>query len=131
MVQQRRRAWADELYDELINSGSEMVIRNLLGNLQAADTKTSVRLILQMTIWFAALSENEGAQVIDVGVGVVSSDAFTSGSVALPNPATETDVPTLGWVYRTRGVVSQSLPTGGTPTAMWRQDMHVSVDIRA
>ena len=131
MTSRRSRAWADQLYSNLLTDGGELTITDLLTGLDAVETKTVVRLILAMTISIPALSENEGAQIIDVGVGVVSADAFAAGSTALPNPQTESDVPTQGWLYRTRGIVSQALPTGGTPTAMWRETMTVNVDIRS
>ena len=47
---------------------------------------------------------DDGVMAIDVGIGVVSTEAFTAGVV--PDPQTSSDYPTLGWLYRTRDPLS-------------------------
>jgi len=98
--------------------------------LPPAETKTVTRLIVDLEVGMQATSESEGEMVIDVGVGVCSDEAFVLGSTAIPDPNIEGDYPMNGWLYIATGWVTQSLPTGGTPTAMWRTNAVFKADIR-
>ena len=126
----RNRAWADSLFSDLVTPGTS-VIKNLLVGAPTVDTLTAVRIIGDIEVTTQTLSEVEHMETIDVGVGVASAEAFAVGASALPDPDDSADYPPRGWLYVARRVVSQSIPTGGTPTAMWRKDAVFAFDLRA
>ncbi len=104
---------------------------DLLANAPTVDTLTVVRIIGYLDCGRVSTNEVESIQAIDVGIGVASSEAFTIGVTALPSPAVATEYPSRGWLYRSRRVEGQALPTGGSPTAMWRQRALFQFDARA
>ena len=95
------------------------------------DTLTAIRLIVGVQLYTPDTSEEELEQIIDVGVGVCSVEAFNVGVTALPDPNTVGDYPPRGWLWVDRYLVLQALPTGATPTAMWRIQPRIQVDMRA
>ena len=131
MPQSRNRAWADITIDEGITSSGGRVIKNLLVNAPTVDTLTAVRILGEISFHVQTLSEIEFMQHIDLGIGVASLEAFNVGVTALPDPLTSTEYPPRGWLYIARRVVTQSLPTGGTPTAMYRETARFMFDLRA
>jgi len=126
----RRLAWADTRYlDTVIDAGNE--IDDLLAVLANVETKTVVRIIIDVWSSGTSTSETEFDNVMSLGIGVAAQEAFDVGVTALPDPNVVTDVPSRGWLYVAEKPVMQSLPTGGTPTAMWRQNAHFSEDLKA
>ena len=131
MTTRRPRTWADRLYtDQGIASGS-VFIDNLLTNAPTRDTITVARLIGKLQVHTASTDETESSQIIDLAIGVSSVEAFNLGATALPDPNTEGDYPPRGWLYATRVYYEQTLPTGGTPTAMWRVLPVIEFDLGA
>ena len=131
MTTRRPRVWSDILYRVLtIASGGESVL-SLGTELEDSDTKTIVRLIVDLQASLDEVSEVETTQLITMGVGVASDTAFGVGITALPSPESVADYPREGWLYRSAKPVLQTLPTGGTPTAMWRDSPQFQVDLRA
>ena len=126
----RHRAWADERFALTLVPGTPQ-FRDLLQNSPTSDTLTAVRIIGHLQVMTPVLSEVENSQTIDLGIGVASTDAIAVGATALPAPNIELDFPPRGWLYRAQRTVLQSLPTGGTPTAMWRIDALFEFDLRA
>jgi len=127
----RRRAWADTRFAFTnINNGGELTLTDLLADLAATETKTVSRLLLDFECVIGSLSEVETTQIVDVGIGVCSSEAFSVGTTAVPDPAATDEYPVRGWVYVATKAVQQSLPTGGTPTAMWRARAVFHADLR-
>ena len=102
----RRRAWADTIVNEAISSGGQ-IIENLLANAPTVDTLTVSRMVGYLEVTPIITSEVEYMQIIDVGIGVVSVDAFAAGAGSLPNPTVETDYPSLGWLYAARRMTWQ------------------------
>ncbi len=127
-MSQRNRAWADVRLAESIGSGSN-VLTDLLGGAPTVDTLTVVRIVGEIRVYITPTSENELDQFIDIGIGVTSSQAFGTAG-ATPDLKT-LGFPPRGWLYKATDHVLQSLPTGGTPTAMWRQDAVFKFDLRA
>ena len=125
----RRRAWADQLVAAVIIGATELKL-DLLADLAASDTKTITRILVDLWAVLGSTDETEGMNVVDLGIGVCSAEAFALGATAMPDPNTQGDYPTLGWIYAAREVVQQTLPTGGTPTAMYRQIGHFKADLR-
>jgi len=94
----RRRIWADRVIDLLITSGGQTIPIDLLVDLPEDDVKTVTCIIGRITSVYA---DPDGAlttsQRIDMGIGVASREAFTAGIV--PDPATQADYPTQGWLW--------------------------------
>ncbi len=128
-TQRRRRAWADTLLATSIATGAT-TISNLLSGAPTMDTLTAVRIIGYLEFYGSELNETECDQMVDIGVGVSSAEAFNVGSTALPDPTTSGDYPPRGWLYVARRHALQTLPTGGTPTAMYRQNANFDFDVR-
>jgi len=130
MVSRRRVAWCDTLLQTGILDAA-ILLENLLVNAPASDTMTVTRIIGDFTVEVPALSEVEIGSSVDVGIGVINTEAFDLGTgVGIPNPTVEDSTPPRGWLYAMRHTVKQSLPTGGTPTAMWRERAHFQFDLR-
>ena len=130
MPSSRNRAWADTLIEELITPGTA-IITDLLVGAPTVDTLTAVRIVGEMFCVTQTLSEIEHLETIDMGIGVSSREAFNVGVTGLPDVNNAADYPPRGWLYVARSVVQQSLPTGGTVTAMWRERAHFKFDLRA
>ena len=131
MVMRRRRAWADTRFSfTSISTGGELSPTDLLAGLADTETKTVSRILVDLEVGLGALSEVEGTQVIDLGIGVCSAEAFAVGITAIPDPQSVGDYPQAGWVYVATKWVQQALPTGGTPTAMWRRSAVFQADLR-
>ena len=96
--------WHDELVNTAIASGAQG-IRDVMGNLSQDETRgsTIVRVILDLDISASPTNGVIGTQMVDIGLGVVSEDAFAASAV--PDPSTETDRPPRGWLFRTRCVI--------------------------
>ena len=127
----RRLAWADFLYsDESVASGSGAVDNLLASGVEESDTITIACIVMGVQLHITAATETELTAIVDVGIGVASVEAFNIGLTALPDPNTAGDYPPRGWLYVGRYLVQQSLPTGGTPTAMWRVMPRIDLDLR-
>ena len=99
--------WIDSLLDSAIASGGQ-VIPSLLGALTQINTRgiTIERVILDLWIIPSMLAGTNAAQILDVGIGVVTQDAVAAGAV--PDPNTSADRPARGWLYRTRCLIIDS-----------------------
>ncbi len=128
MVLRRRRAWGDTRFADLpLGAGTRK--DDLLVGLAVTETKTVTRVIGDFSLNGAAVDENEYSVTIDVGIGVTSREAFDLET--LPDPDAVADYPMNGWLYVATQICYQALPTGATPTAMWRKDARFTFDIRA
>ena len=61
---------------------------------------TLIRTILRLDIAATVRDSGEGDQLVTLGIGVVSQEAFAA--LTLPEPGTGLDFPIKGWVYRAR-----------------------------
>ena len=105
----RRRAWADALLDEDLGSGQLNI--DLLASAPAVDTITTARLIGRIQVVPVALDATDDAiQIIDMGIQVVTAEAFAAAVV--PDPFTQADAPARGWLWRTRMVMLKQNSTG-------------------
>ncbi len=97
----RRLAWADRLFSTDILTGAQLIL-DLLSTAPDLDTITATRLIGRMLFHPNTLTgtPNRGVATMDVGIGVVSEEAFLAGVV--PDPLSEAEAPARGWLYRTR-----------------------------
>ncbi len=96
----RNRAWADTrvLSSTIANSGRS--ITNLLVDAPTVDTLTAVRIVGSLHAHFDFTSNPvDGEQIIDIGIGVASLEAFNVGFTALPSPRESDEYPPRGWLY--------------------------------
>jgi len=114
-----------------VSSASFIVDDILSGSAsEGSDTITVTRLVGVVNMFTSSTNEVEYTQEVDLGIGVASKEAFLVGGTALPDPNVAGDYPARGWLYISREVAQQAIPTGGTPTAMYRQNIRFQFDIR-
>ena len=109
----RRRAWRDIRINLSLNSGAGITPIDLLVDAPDIDVSTVTRIIGDLV----AFPDDRNAAVdgvaqLDLGIGVVSQEAFTAGVV--PDPNVQAEYPTLGWVYITTQVVIMNNSSGTT-----------------
>ena len=119
----RRTRWLDTLIGQGVSSGSQAAIE-LQQSAADIDVRewTVTRLIGTISLSSATVAGAWGTQRCDMGIGVISREAVNAGS--FPDPNDENDLPSSGWMWRTRAVPMQN----GTGTAIVT---HVNFDIRA
>ncbi len=129
MVSPRRRlAWADTRLTTTLGSASGTLISNLLTNAPTVDTLTVNRIIVDLRVFQSPVGDTEQAQVIDLGIGVSSTEAFNIGASALSAPFNDNEYPPRGWLYVATAVALQARPTN---EGIWRQDAVFKADLRA
>ena len=98
----RNRAWADQVFDQVIIAASSFH-SNLLANAPTVDTLTAVRIVGDLRVFQnSTVTMSDSAMVIDVGIGVTSTEAFAAGAASLPSPVVSTEYPPRGWLYVAR-----------------------------
>ena len=130
MASTRNRAWADlRLVAETLNlTGS--LLDNLLEVAPTVDTLTAVRIVGDLTVEFDPTStHSDQLNVIDVGIGVASQEAFALGTTALPDPRTQADYPPRGWLYINTQPVMNSIDA--TNQAIATRPARFQFDIRS
>jgi len=95
-----RTFWVDTLHNDVISSGGQLLATLVGQTLQELRNATILRTIVCHDYSYAVHDSGEGAQIIDVGIGITSQEAFAAGVV--PDPVSAGDVPTRGWMYRCR-----------------------------
>ena len=125
----RPRAWADKVLESSLAEDGILQV-DLLENAPTSDTLTVARIILDIEVALTSTNENECTQTLDLVIGVASVEAFAvASSAGLPQPDVATAYPPRGWLYASRRILQQALPTGGTPTAMYRTNAVFREDI--
>ena len=100
MASTRNRAWADVRIptESLTITGS--LLKNLLVDAPTVDTLTAVRIVGDLTVEFDPTStHSDQLNIIDVGIGVASLEAFNLGTTALPASRAQDEYPPRGWLY--------------------------------
>ncbi len=77
-----------------------------------ADAFTVLRMLGEYTVFPTSVPAAADALEFCVGIGVVSSDAATLGSTAMPDPCDEPDYPWLYWASHPLGYNSNVLNDG-------------------
>ncbi len=103
----RATEWQDTLISQTVVSAGQTVF-SLMGDIAQREQRglTVIRTLIRLSTHSSSIAGAYGVQLLDIGIGVTSQEAFTAGIV--PDPATALDKPRLGWVYRTRHAVSQN-----------------------
>ena len=118
MSSRRRRrgsTWVDTLFDTTTQDGTPDVI-DLMGSISTDEARgwTLVRTLVELAIIPAVPGAADGQQVVDLGLGVTSREAFLASAV--PDPNVSGDQTTRGWVWRHRCLVLQDTAGALTPT---------------
>ena len=120
----RRRLWETLGHAATIANGAQTFV-DLLQNIPDTEQMglTVTRLLFDM--WFTpdVGTGADGAQMVDVGIGLVSEEAFNAG--ILPDPNQNADQPVTGWLFKARTVVQVMV----SPDAVLGG--HMQVDLRA
>ena len=101
-----RTFWSDTLMNLAVGSGSQNSV-SLVTDFSNEEMRlaqlTLLRTIIGIDVGHSVHDSGEGSQIIDLGIGVTSQEAFAAGS--LPDPKVGSDHPTRGWIFRARGRV--------------------------
>ena len=96
----RNRSWADSRFLAATLAINAEVHTNLLANAPTVDTLTAVRIVGDLIVEFDPTStHSDQLNLVEVGIGVTSTEAFAAGSASLPSVASETEYPPRGWLY--------------------------------
>ncbi len=97
------RIWIDTGLGLVVASAGQANV-SLMTGVSATQTRfdrmTLLRTILGFDIAYAVRDSGEGSQLVSIGIGVTSQEAFAAGS--LPDPEVDGDFPARGWVWRNR-----------------------------
>jgi len=123
--QGRKTEWIDTLVSGVVSSAGQVrdsLLSDYISNELAGWTLT--RQLVH--IWYATDS-TQGSFLkagIDVGVGLVTQEAFAAGIV--PDPGTEGDRPVLDWVWRDRLMIMSN-----TDVTVRMPQIELRLDIRS
>jgi len=99
-----KTVWIDTLLNMQVATGAQARQSIMTAGITAQDVRltgmTLLRTIIGLDIAHLVHDSGEGSQIVDLGIGVSSQEAVDAGVIA--DPATETDFPVRGWIYRGR-----------------------------
>ncbi len=127
MVMRRRRAWADTRFSGQLLVASGTTKDDLLAGLSPSDVKTVTRILVDLYMAYPVGNDVavDRENSIDVGIGVVSQEAFDLET--LPDMNAVADYPQQGWVYIATAPVWRTSMAG----AFVAESAHFKADIRA
>ena len=100
------RLWIDTAGSLTLSSGSGTAQISLMTDVTRQETRlaqmTLLRTIIGLNIGNTVHDSGEGSQLISIGIGVVSQEAFALGTTATPSPHLDNNFPPRGWVWRAR-----------------------------
>ena len=97
--------WSDRLINLVVPSGGQTVVGlTFFGGIADLERRTErftlLRTILRLDLMSTVRDSGEGDQLVTAGIGVGALEAVDAGVV--PDPDTESEYPSDGWVWRTR-----------------------------
>ena len=99
-----RTVWFDTLVNLVATNGSGASALSLHSELNRDEQRLSgmtlLRTIVGLDIAHQIHDSGEGSQLVDLGIGIASQEAFSADVV--PDPNTSTEHPPRGWVWRYR-----------------------------
>ena len=97
-----RRLWIDSRIRMTLAGGGTSNDQSLMTGVAAITTRMSqmtlLRTIVGFDIAYSVHDSGEGSQLVSVGMGVASQEAFAVGSFS--DSDVDTDFPTRGWIWR-------------------------------
>jgi len=115
----RRRAWADTRLANFLAAGGVQNKFDLLVDLAPTETKTVTRILVDLLFAYQGVDTHRVAS-IDLGIGVVSREAFDLGT--FPDANTASDYPQNGWLYVATKRV-QFVPSAWMDPAVFTADL--------
>ena len=98
-----RTLWLDTALNNDVASGAELLV-SLMTGLTAVQTRfdqmTLMRTLIGIDCGYTVHDAGEGSQQFDAGIAIADQVSFAAGSV--PDPQTQGEFPTRGWVWRAR-----------------------------
>ena len=100
----RKASWFDTIPAVAPASGAQSII-SLMGGVLPLDSRgyTLTRTIVDVNL-APPTAVSDGQQIVSMGIGLVSQEAFVAGVV--PDPNVALDRPARGWVWRTQVIVA-------------------------
>ncbi len=93
--------WIDSHLNVTTVSGDKKE-NSLMTGFSPGDTRlarmTLLRTIIGLDVAYTVHDSGEGSQLMSMGIGIATNEAFTAGSLPLPNLATS--FPRLPWIWR-------------------------------
>ena len=110
MPGRRQTVWTDALVSIFIAEGAQAAVNILASTSVSTSGATLIRTVYDLFWTSETVAGPWGVSHEDYGIGVESVEAFNAA--AHPDPNTDGDFPTRGWVLRGRMVSSQSVGGG-------------------
>ena len=109
----RPRVWVDTQVNGNLVAGAETLIDLLLSQVVDSQVRTVVRWIGRIRVFPTNVANSViSAQLVSLGIGITSRDAFAAAGGAVPSPAVLTEFPTQGWVIREQAVMINQQDSG-------------------
>ena len=100
------RLWLDTAATLIVAGGGAQNFKSLMTSVTGVQTAlaqmTLLRTIVGINIGLTIHDAGEGSQLVSVGIGIASQEAFAAGLGALSDPELDADFPTRGWIWRSR-----------------------------
>ena len=114
--------WVDTVVNLEVSDGAS-IQTSLVTGLAPVNTRgmTVIRTILSLGLYSNTIAGAWGVQLVSLGIGITSQEAFAAG--VLPDPDVATDKPPRGWMWRHVTLAEQN----GAGTMIVH---HMTADIR-
>ena len=100
----RLTEWGEGPFNVLPQSITSAGVITIAGGQEATIKSTLVRIRGEISLWLEAVGTiGDGYAEVDVGIGIVSADAFTAGAASMPSPALDKDWP--WWWHSSMGAI--------------------------
>jgi len=107
----RPLAWGDTHVQQALVTATQVNLDLLLA-LTPSDTVTVTRIIGRLAVYSDDLdSVADSGMRIDIGIQVVTAQAFAAGGASVPSVAVATETPARGWLMKDRLLFMQAVGT--------------------
>ena len=107
MANRRRRQWLDFTIVEDTPSGSQDSNALIRGDIEDTKGMTLIRIVIGLNIIPTTfVGDSVDAQLVTLGIGMMSLEATAAG--LFPDPQNETEQPVTGWLWRAQYVAVES-----------------------
>ena len=109
----RPRAWVDFQVNQNLTTGVPQAVNLLLNATVNLDTITATCIIGRLrAIPSVVANSSVSIQLWSCGIGVASTEAFTIGVTALPDPSVMIEAPPRGWLLREQATLVNQQDSG-------------------